>query len=114
MSLIFSSATSVVLLYGSPRKTFNCLRGVRQGYPLSPLLFVLATDFLQSLINKGKDLGLLRLPIPLESSKDFPIIQYADDTLIILEGDTRQLLFLKSIINTFTESTGLKVNFKSP
>ena len=109
MEMIFSSATSAVLLNGTPGKTFNCLRGVRQGDPLSPLLFVLAADFLQTLVNRGKDLGLLRLPIPMESNKDFPIIQYADDTLIILEGDPRQLFFQKLAINTFTESTWLRV-----
>lgn len=109
---LFTSATSQVLLNGSPGKTIHCLRGVRQGDPLSPLLFVLAADLLQSLINKGKDLGLLSLPIPLQTNPDFPVVQYADDTLIILEGDTRQLLFLKSVINTFSEATGLKVNLK--
>jgi len=112
MNQIFSSATSSVLLNGTFGKTFHCLRGVRQGDPLSPLLFVLAADFLQTLINKGKDLGLLNLPIPLETNKDFPIIQYADDTLIVLEGNTRQLLFLKSVMNTFSEATGLRVNLK--
>jgi len=95
MQQIFSSATSAVLLNGTPGKTFNCLRGVRQGDPLSPLLFVLAADFLQSLVNRGKELGLLRLPIPLETNNDFPIIQYAGDTLIILEGDPIQMFFSK-------------------
>jgi len=85
-----------VLLNGVPGKRFKCKRGVRQGDPLSPLLFVLAADFLQSLINKGKDMGLINLPIPLQIEKDFPIIQYADDTLIIMEGDPRQLFFLKT------------------
>lgn len=47
----------------------------------------------------------------MQTNKDFPVIQYANDTLIVLEGDTRQLLFLESIINTFSEATGLKVNF---
>jgi len=112
MQVIFSSATSAVLLNGCPGKTIHCKRGLRQGDPLSPLLFVLAANFLQSLINKGKEMGLLNLPIPMETNKDFPIVQYADDTLIVAKGDTRQLLFLKSVINTFFEATGLKVNFR--
>lgn len=53
----------------------------------------------------------LNLPIPLQSSTDFPIVQYADDTLIIMEGDARQLFFLKSLLQIFSDSTGLKVNY---
>jgi hypothetical protein len=111
MEAIFSSATSVVLLNGVPGKTFHCRRGVRQGDPLSPLLFVLAADFLQSMINKARAMGLLNLPIPMEYSQDFPVLQYADDTLIIAEGDAKQLFFLKSLLNSFSLSTGLKVNY---
>jgi len=87
-----------VLLNGVPGKTFHCKRGVRQGDPLFPLLFVLAADFLQSMINKAKDMGLLQLPIPTGTANDFPIVQYADDTLIITEGDTRQLFFPQVIV----------------
>jgi len=43
---ILSSGTSNVLLNGVPRRTIHCKRGVKQGDPLSPLLFVLAADFL--------------------------------------------------------------------
>lgn len=79
-----------MLLNGVPGKTFHCRRGVKQGDPLSPLLFVLAADLLQLILNKGIELGLLNLPIPAPSP-DFPVIQYADDTLIVLEASTSQL-----------------------
>jgi hypothetical protein len=108
---ILLSGTSLVLLNGVPGKSFHCKRGVRQGEPLSPLLFVLASDLLQSIINKARLLNLLKLPLPAIGDQDFPIVQYADDTLLILEACPKQLFFLKAILNSFATSTGLKVNY---
>lgn len=48
---ILSSGSSSILFYGVPGKPFKYKQGVRQGDPLSPLLFVLVVDLLQSVIN---------------------------------------------------------------
>lgn len=108
---ILNSATSSIILNGVPGKVLHCRRGVRQGDLLSPLLFVLVADLLQSILNKAKNLNLLNLPIPIRSSTDFLIIQYADDTLVVMEACSRQLLTLKALLHSFGESTGLKVNY---
>jgi hypothetical protein len=111
MKMIFISGTSTTLLNGIPGKVFHCKRGVRQGDPLSPLLFVLTADFLQTILNTAQQQGLLSLPVVLPHDHDFLILQYADDTLIFMQAGARQLFFLKAILNSFAESTGLRVNY---
>lgn len=46
-----------------PGKPFHCRRGVRQGDPMFPLLFVLGADLLQSIINNAAKNGELTHPL---------------------------------------------------
>jgi mannosylglycoprotein endo-beta-mannosidase len=107
---ILGSGTSSILLNGVAGKKFACKRGVRQGDPLSPLLYVAGGDLLQSMVNKACVRGDLSLPLPILGA-DFPIVQYADDTLIIIEACERQLLVLKNLLQDFSRATGLRVNY---
>jgi hypothetical protein len=63
------------------------------------------------MINKARQQGLLQLPLTENCGQDFPIVQYADDTLLILEACPMQLFFLRAVLNSFATSTGLKVNY---
>jgi hypothetical protein len=98
------------LLNGIPGKQFICKRGVRQGDPLSPLLYSFGSDLLQSAVNDLVRYGIISRTIETNDD-DFPIIQYADDTLLIMPADKVQILALKDVLNKVSMSTGLKINF---
>jgi hypothetical protein len=85
---------------------------VRQGDPLSPLLFVLIADVLQVVLNKSMSQGIINAPLNGMACPDFPVIQYADDTLVVLKANARELMFLKALLQTYASSTGLKVNYR--
>ena len=78
---------------------------------LSPLLFVIAVELHQCIINEARARGHLPLPLNLPHTLDFPVIQYAEDTIIILKAHQRELFCLKGLLHTNTQSSGLKINF---
>jgi hypothetical protein len=55
--------------------------------------------------------GFLSRSLPLTSSLDFHMVQYADNALLILLADEGQLLFLKILLTNFGSAIRLKVNY---
>jgi hypothetical protein len=109
-SILHSTSTSV-LLNGVLGKKIVCKRGVRQGDPLSPLLFVNIAELLQAAVNFAWQQGNISLPLDESFGQKYPILQYADDTLLIMPADVVQLDKLKDILRLFSTSTGLQVNY---
>lgn len=90
---------------------FRTYQGVRQDDPLSPLLFNLAVDALTCLVKNTQDRGLVRgLACQLVPS-GCAILQYADDTIFLLEADVESARNLKFILCLFEQASGLKINF---
>lgn len=84
---------------------------MRQGDPLSPLLFNLVADalgvMLQKAVSRGHINGVLKDLIPGGISH----IQYVDDTVIMVDGSDKSIINLKLILYCFEWLTGLKINF---
>jgi hypothetical protein len=82
---------------------------LRQGDPLSPYLFIIVADVLQELI--AGDSSPNRLLHPLVDGLPCPVIQYADDTLLLLHAGEDQILRAKELLSSFSRATGLQINF---
>lgn len=108
---LIGSATSSVLLNGTSGKEFKCKRGVRQGDPLSPLLFSIIAYLIQCVINHEYDMGNLHPTFPQDSNIPFPVVQYVDDTILVMQANEEQLILLKETLHKVTLSSGLKVNY---
>jgi hypothetical protein len=106
---ILESGRTSVLLNGVPGRWFDCKQGLRQGDPLSPYLFIIVADVLQELI--AGDSSPNRLLHPLVDGLPCPVIQYADDTLLLLHAGEDQILRAKELLSSFSRATGLQINF---
>jgi hypothetical protein len=73
-------------------------------------LIVLFAELLQYIVNDALNNNLSYMPIP-HATNDFPIVQYAYDTIMILPANITHILHLKGLLQTFADSTGLRVNF---
>jgi retron-type reverse transcriptase len=66
-------------------QNFQTKKGVRQGDPLSPILFNIVVDMLTILINRAKEEGQISGVIPNLVDDGLSILQYADDTILFMD-----------------------------
>jgi hypothetical protein len=100
-----------ILINGSPTNEINIQRGLKQGDPLAPFLFLLVAEGLGGLLKRAVDLNRFK---GFQLGSSGPVIshlQYADDTLCIGEASIQNLWTLKAILRGFELCSGLKVNF---
>ena len=91
-----STASFCVLVNGSPTGFFRSTRGLRQGDPLSPYLFVLGMKALSSLINRAVRRGFLSgCRIRGREGGGIQVLHllFADDMLVFCEDSQEQLAF---------------------
>jgi hypothetical protein len=105
-----SSAFFSILVNGVPSKPFSPSRGICQGDPLSPFLFILLAEGLGRYIKASVLEGSLK-GLPLHNLQPAPShSQFVDDTLLLNSPMAQEAQKLNSILADFIEASGMSLN----
>nr|XP_027120381.1 uncharacterized protein LOC113737334 [Coffea arabica] len=86
-------------------------RGIRQGDPLSPYLFIICTEGLSNLIKKAVDNKHLT---GIKICRDSPMVShlfFADDSLLCCKASKKEAQKLKEVLRIYGQASGQVVNF---
>ena len=103
--ILYYGSESCVINNGIFSKFFKLERGCRQGDPISPYLFILASEILANSIRTHTFIKGICI-----NNKEFRIGQYADDTFLFMDGTKNSLDSAINCLKEFENFSGLKIN----
>ena len=102
-----------VLVNGTPADFFGSSRGLRQGDPLSPLLFLVMMEVFSRMVKRMEGAGLcsgFRADGRRGRGECVSYLLFADDTILFCDAEVEQVLHVRLLLLCFQAVTGLKVN----
>ncbi|KAM0916418.1 hypothetical protein ACQ4PT_010201 [Festuca glaucescens] len=108
IALLLRSASTSILVNGCAGSAFRHGRGLRQGDPISPLLFVIAMDVLGALFRATERAGLLSDLAAIGLKHHVSL--YADDVVIFAKPEPAELAAIWGVLGCFGAASGLHVN----
>ena len=107
VKIILTKIKLCVIQHGVFSEFFIIGRGCRQGDPASPYIFLLCVEIMGLMVRQNKDIIGIHL-----FGKEYTLIQYADDTTILLDGSEKSLKSALSLVDQFSKFSGLKPNYE--
>ena len=108
---ILQSAKLSILINGTPCGYFSCKRGVRQGDPLSPILFCLAEEVLSRYLSIVMESSLIH-PMAGPTGVTMPShTLFADDVMLFCRGDNNNLKMVLKILNDYGNASRQVMNY---
>ncbi|XP_039041119.1 uncharacterized protein LOC120179647 [Hibiscus syriacus] len=105
----FTAARYSISFNGSLISFFKGDRGLKQGDPISPLLFVLSMNVLSRILNKAAQRGMFGF-YPRCKKVGLTHLTFADDLLIFYKENDEPVVGVISVLDHFYEISGLKLN----
>ncbi|KAL0434848.1 UNVERIFIED_CONTAM: putative mitochondrial protein [Sesamum radiatum] len=109
--LCVSSVSYSFMLGGKQFGSLVPERGLRQGDPLSPYLFLLCTESFSSLLQQAERDGVLRGITVCRGAPSVSHLLFADDTLIFCQASHANVLTIQRVLETYRGASGQEINF---
>lgn len=106
---LYSDARSCVKVNGYVTNFFHLTRSIRQGCPLSALLYSLVAEPLVLAINANSDIQSIKVKDFKHFSTDMKVYQYADDTTLVVKNENSILKGIR-IVETYCKGSGAQMN----
>ena len=106
IQILYKNISSTVMNNGYTTAPFKIFRGVRQGDPLSPYLFIICLEILAINIRLDKDIHGIMV-----GNEEIKLETFADDMTAFLR-DHASLDTLLNMVDSFSLHSGLKINFE--
>ncbi|XP_021775172.1 uncharacterized protein LOC110739026 [Chenopodium quinoa] len=106
-----STVSFRVLINGAPSGEFTPTRGIREGDPLSPYLFVLCAEALFGLLTRAVERGSLH---GVKVASTAPLVShlfFADDSIIFSKANPEEVSTIRGVLKVYEEASGQMVNF---
>jgi hypothetical protein len=107
---LFSTTSYSLLINGAPAKPFWPTRGIRQGDPLSPFLFIMMMEGLSRSIKSTTATGEITSITPFKNCPTSTHQQFMDDTLLHGIATVKEEKAYKRILEEFNEASGVDIN----
>lgn len=101
-----------VLLNGSPQEEFKPLRGIRQGDPLSPYLFLLCVEGLSTLLKGEESQNYISSIRINDHCPTLTHLIFADDSLIFFKASKEEAVRVKGVLETYEKASDQKINLE--
>ena len=110
MMLCVKTVTYSILVNGKPKGMIKPTRGIRQGDPLSPFLFLLCTEGLNGILNKAAHQGHIKGYSLCRNSPRLTHLLFADDSLLFCRSTIEECHRVLDILVVYGKCSGQQIN----
>jgi hypothetical protein len=107
---LVSTVSFSMLFNGSPQEEFRPSRGIRQGDPISPYLFLLAAEGLSCLLKNQVQSSALQGIKVAPTSPPVNHLLFADDSLLFIEASIEGANKVKTVLEKYCQASGQRIN----